>query len=62
MSGERKVAVITGASQGIAAGLAEGFLNRGYRVVANSRSIEPGAPVGVLAVAGDITDPRSLTG
>jgi len=57
MSIERKVAVITGASQGIGAGLARGFLDRGYRVVANSRSIKPDASADVLAVAGDIADP-----
>jgi NAD(P)-dependent dehydrogenase (short-subunit alcohol dehydrogenase family) len=52
-----KVAVITGASQGIGAGLVRGFLDRGYRVVANSRSIKPDASAEVLAVAGDIADP-----
>ncbi|HTK77111.1 MAG TPA: SDR family oxidoreductase [Gemmataceae bacterium] len=57
MSTQRKVAVITGASQGIGAGLVRGFLDRGYRVVANSRSIKPDASADVLAVAGDITDP-----
>src|SRR5262245_21269710 len=57
MSSERKVAVITGASQGIGAGLVREFLDRGYRVVANSRSIKPDASVDVLAVAGDVTDP-----
>src|SRR5437763_4503120 len=57
MSTEGKVAVITGASQGIGAGLVRGFLDRGYRVVANSRSIQPDASADVLAVAGDITDP-----
>jgi NAD(P)-dependent dehydrogenase (short-subunit alcohol dehydrogenase family) len=57
MSFTRKVAVITGASQGIGAGLVRGFLDRGYRVVANSRSIEPVASEDLLAVAGDITDP-----
>ena len=57
MSTERRVAVITGASQGIGAGLVRGFLDRGYRVVANSRSIKPDASADVLAVAGDITDP-----
>src|SRR6478672_5862958 len=57
MSTERKVAVITGASQGIGAGLVRGYLDRGYRVVANSRSIKPDSSDNVLAVAGDIGDP-----
>src|SRR6476660_8888661 len=57
MSTERKVAVITGASQGIGAGLVRGFLDRGYRVVANSRSIKPDTSADVLTVAGDIADP-----
>ena len=57
MSHERKVAVITGASQGIGAGLVRGFLDRGYRVVANSRSIKPDASEDVLTIAGDISDP-----
>jgi NAD(P)-dependent dehydrogenase (short-subunit alcohol dehydrogenase family) len=57
MSNEPKVAVVTGASQGIGAGLVRGFLDRGYRVVANSRSIKPDASADVLAVAGDVTDP-----
>src|ERR1700690_172602 len=52
-----KVVVITGASQGIGAGLVSGYLRLGYRVVANSRSIKPDASADVLAVAGDITDP-----
>src|SRR5262245_58982148 len=52
-----KVAVITGASQGIGAGLVQGFLDRGYKVVANSRSIEPHPSPSVLAIAGDIADP-----
>lgn len=57
MSTERKVAVITGASQGIGAGLVRGFLDKGYRVVANSRSIKPDASADVLTVPGDIADP-----
>ncbi len=57
MSIERKVVVITGASQGIGAGLVRGYLDRGYRVVANSRSIKPDASADVHTVAGDIADP-----
>src|SRR3982750_2350260 len=57
MSVTRKVAVITGASQGIGAGLVRGFLDRGWRVVANSRSIAPVDSADMLAGAGDIADP-----
>lgn len=56
MSTQRKVAVITGASQGIGAGLVKAFLDRDYRVVANSRSIQASSNPDVLAVAGDISD------
>ena len=58
MSNQSKVAVVTGASHGIGAGLVKGFLEQGYRVVANSRSIEPRNSADVLTVAGDITDPE----
>jgi NAD(P)-dependent dehydrogenase (short-subunit alcohol dehydrogenase family) len=53
MSTAQKVAIITGASQGIGAGLVEAYRNSGYAVVANSRSIQPGSDNGVIAVAGD---------
>ena len=56
MSTQRKVAVITGASQGIGAGLVKAFLDRDYRVVANSRSIQPSSNPDVLTIAGDISD------
>jgi NAD(P)-dependent dehydrogenase (short-subunit alcohol dehydrogenase family) len=39
MSTERKVALITGASQGIGAGLVRGFLDRGFNVATNSRRV-----------------------
>jgi NAD(P)-dependent dehydrogenase (short-subunit alcohol dehydrogenase family) len=57
MTTQQKVAIITGASGGIGTGLVRGFLDRGYRVVANSLSIKPDASADVLAVAGDIGDP-----
>jgi NAD(P)-dependent dehydrogenase (short-subunit alcohol dehydrogenase family) len=53
----QKVAVITGASQGIGAALVEAYRKLGYAVVANSRSITPSGDAGILAVAGDIADP-----
>ncbi len=60
MSEIQKVAIITGASQGIGAGLVKGFLGRGDRVVANSRKIsaETFDSSDVLAIAGDISDPE----
>jgi NAD(P)-dependent dehydrogenase (short-subunit alcohol dehydrogenase family) len=59
MNAEPKVVVITGTSQRIGAGLVEGFLGRGYRVVANSRRIEPSASPDVLTIAGDIAAPET---
>jgi len=58
MSDERKVAIVTGASQGIGAGLVQAFRARGYAVVANSRSIQPSADPQILAVPGDIAESR----
>lgn len=54
-----KVAVVTGASQGIGAGLVEAFTSRGYRVVATSRTIKPSDNPSVVAVAGDVSDPET---
>ena len=52
----RKVAIVTGASQGIGAGIAAAFDGVGYAVVATSRSIEPSGEPDVLTVNGDIAD------
>jgi NAD(P)-dependent dehydrogenase (short-subunit alcohol dehydrogenase family) len=57
MSSTQKVAIITGASQGIGAGLVAAYRKIGYAVVANSRSITPSGDPQVLAVPGDIADP-----
>lgn len=59
MSTSNKVVVITGASQGIGAGLVKGFRERGYQVVATSRSIQPSTDPDILTVAGDIADPAT---
>ena len=55
----RRVALVTGASQGIGAGLVDAFHGAGYSVVATSRSIEPSDENDVLAVPGDITQDES---
>jgi NAD(P)-dependent dehydrogenase (short-subunit alcohol dehydrogenase family) len=59
MSSEQKVAIITGASQGIGAGAVQAYRKLGYAVVANSRHITPSADPLVLSVPGDIADPET---
>jgi NAD(P)-dependent dehydrogenase (short-subunit alcohol dehydrogenase family) len=54
MSTERKVAIVTGASQGIGAGIVQAFRNRNCRVVATSRSIKPATDADIVTVAGDV--------
>ncbi|NEU95441.1 SDR family NAD(P)-dependent oxidoreductase [Bradyrhizobium uaiense] len=54
MSAERKVAVVTGASQGIGAGIVQAFRYRNFRVVATSRSITPGTDGDLVRVQGDV--------
>ncbi|HET7742847.1 MAG TPA: SDR family oxidoreductase [Mycobacterium sp.] len=52
-----RVAIITGASQGIGAALVSGYRKLGYAVAANSRTIGDGDDPMVLAVPGDIAQP-----
>ena len=59
MATDAKVAIITGASQGIGAGLVQAYRDRNYRVIATARSIKQGADPDILAVAGDIADPTT---
>ena len=60
MSGtERRVAVITGGSQGIGAGLVAGYRQRGWAVVASARTIKPGEDPDVVTVEGDISEPAT---
>jgi NAD(P)-dependent dehydrogenase (short-subunit alcohol dehydrogenase family) len=53
---QRKVAVVTGASQGIGAGIAAALRGAGYGVVATARSIRRSDDRDVLTVAGDIAE------
>ena len=59
MRTDRKVAVITGASQGIGAALVKAYRDRNYHVVATARSLEPSSDDEVLAVPGDIADRKT---
>src|SRR5215468_7896625 len=63
MNGPRKTAIVTGASQGIGAGVAKAFVERGFNVVANSRkmtqSTEVAATDRVALVDGHIGEPAT---
>src|SRR5437588_1270047 len=63
MSGPRKTAIVTGASQGIGAGIVKGFVERGWSVVANSRKVtqstEIAASSHVALVDGHIGEPAT---
>ncbi len=63
MSGTPKTAIVTGASQGIGAGVVKAFAQRGYNVVANSRKVTQSTDIAasdrVALVDGDIGDPAT---
>jgi NAD(P)-dependent dehydrogenase (short-subunit alcohol dehydrogenase family) len=54
-----KVAIITGASQGIGAGLTSAYRELGYVVIATARSIGPSEDSGIVTIGGDIADPET---
>jgi NAD(P)-dependent dehydrogenase (short-subunit alcohol dehydrogenase family) len=54
---KQKVAIITGASQGIGAGLTRAYRELGYAVTATARSIRPSEDSGIVTIGGDIADP-----
>jgi len=63
MSGPRKTAIVTGASQGIGAGIVKAFLERDFNVVANSRrmtqSTEVVASDQIALVDGHVGEPAT---
>src|SRR3954468_4037225 len=63
MGSQRKTALVTGASQGIGAGLVKAFVERGFNVVANSRKVTESAEVAasdrVALVDGHVGDPAT---
>jgi len=54
-----KVAIITGGSRGVGAGLVTGYLERGWAVVATARTIRPSWDPDVVTVAGDAAEPAT---
>jgi NAD(P)-dependent dehydrogenase (short-subunit alcohol dehydrogenase family) len=56
---EQKVAIVTGASRGIGAGIVEGYRKHGYAVVATSRSIPVSDDPQVHTIRGDLADPHT---
>jgi NAD(P)-dependent dehydrogenase (short-subunit alcohol dehydrogenase family) len=54
MSSSPKVAIVTGASQGLGAAIVQAYREQGYRVIATSRNIRQADDQHVIAVAGDI--------
>ena len=59
METEQRVAIVTGGSHGIGAGLVAAYRLQGWAVVASARAIEPAGDPGVLAVGGDIAEPAT---
>ncbi|HMI39249.1 MAG TPA: SDR family oxidoreductase [Nitrospiraceae bacterium] len=63
MSDPRKTAIVTGASQGIGAGIVKRFVERGFNVVANSRKVTQSTEVTasnhVALVDGHIGEPAT---
>jgi NAD(P)-dependent dehydrogenase (short-subunit alcohol dehydrogenase family) len=63
MSGPQKTAIVTGASQGIGAGIVNAFVERGFNVVATSRTVTQSAEVAasdrVALVDGHIGEPAT---
>jgi NAD(P)-dependent dehydrogenase (short-subunit alcohol dehydrogenase family) len=61
MSPVEKVAIVTGASRGIGAGIVRQFLAKGYRVVACSRNTTTSSHPNLVEVTGDISQPEIAT-
>ncbi len=60
MNGQgQKVAIVTGGSQGIGAGLVAAYRRQGWAVVATARTMKPTEDPHVLTVDGDITEPAT---
>ena len=56
---EQKVAIVTGGSRGIGAGIVSAYRDRGWAVVANALTIKPADDPAVVTVDGDISEPAT---
>ena len=56
---EQKVAIVTGGSRGIGAGVVAGYRQRGWAVVASALTMEPPDDPEVVVVDGDISEPAT---
>jgi NAD(P)-dependent dehydrogenase (short-subunit alcohol dehydrogenase family) len=54
-----KVAIVTGGSQGIGAGVVDGYRQRGWSVVANALRMKPSDDGDLLTVEGDVSKPET---
>jgi len=57
---EQRVAIVTGGSQGIGAGLVAAYRQQGWAVVANSRTMRPSEERDVLTVDGDVSESTTI--
>src|SRR6185437_11869058 len=58
-SNGRRVAIVTGGSQGIGAGLVAGYRRQGWAVVASARKIKAAEDPDLLTVEGDLAEPAT---
>ena len=56
---EQRVAIVTGGSQGIGAGLVAGYRRRGWAVVDASRTVKPAQDPAVLNIEADVSEPAA---
>jgi NAD(P)-dependent dehydrogenase (short-subunit alcohol dehydrogenase family) len=57
--GQQKVVIVTGGSQGIGAGVVDGYRRQNWAVVANSLTIKRSSDPDVLTIEGDISEPAT---
>jgi NAD(P)-dependent dehydrogenase (short-subunit alcohol dehydrogenase family) len=56
---QKRVAIVTGGSQGIGAGIVAGYRRSGWAVVVNARTMEDSEDPDTVIVQGDVSDPTT---